>query len=250
MQNWLFNEYAHCGVDYSDANQAAHYDDQHQKFRNYELEFQQMLAFLELDETADKSLIDLGCGTGTTALLAAGRFKQVYAVDVSEAMLSQASAKNLQQAQNLSFIQAGFLGYQHADQPVDLVITKAVLHHLPDFWKQVALLRINRMLKPGGLLYIHDVVFQFEPQQYQERIDTWIDTLHRAAGDQIKAEVETHIRDEYSTFGWVLEEMLQRAGFSVERLRCNDGFVAEYACCKTRELVIEQTNPRSRCMHV
>lgn len=236
MQNWLFNEYAHCGVDYSDARQAARYDDQHQKFRNYEHEFQQMLAFLELGNTTDKTMIDLGCGTATTALLAAQQFKQVYALDVSEAMLNQAKSKNLQQLPNLSLIQAGFLSYQHAAQPVDLVITKAALHHLPDFWKQVALQRINRMLKPGGLLYIHDVVFQFGPQQYQDRIVAWIDTLHKAAGEQIKAEVETHLRDEYSTFGWVLEGMLERAGFTVKKLRCNDGFVAEYACCKTKDI--------------
>ncbi len=236
MCSWLFNEYAHCGVDYNDATRAARYDEQHQKFRNYPLEFQQMLAFLELGETADKTMIDLGCGTGTTALLAAQQFKRVYAVDVSEAMLSQAQAKNLQQLQNLELIQAGFLSYQHQAQPVDLVITKAALHHLPDFWKQVALLQINRMLKPGGLLYIHDVVFQFEPVHYQERIAAWIDTLHQAAGEQIKAEVETHIRDEYSTFGWVLEGMLQRAGFNVEKLRCNDGFVAEYACRKLQKV--------------
>lgn len=232
MQNWTFNEYAHCGVDYSDAGQAARYDDLHQKFRNYEHEFQQMLAFLELGDTTDQTMIDLGCGTATTALLAAEQFKQVYAVDVSKAMLSQAQAKNTQPLQNLSFIQAGFLSYVHAAQPVDLVITKAALHHLPDFWKQVALQRINHMLKPGGLLYIHDVVFQFEPQQYQEKIDAWIERLHQAAGEQIKAEIETHIRDEYSTFGWVLEGMLQKAGFTVEKLRCTDGFVAEYACRK------------------
>lgn len=54
-----------------------------------------------------------------------------------------------------------FRSYRHDAEPVDLVITKAALHHLPDFWEQIALLRINRMVKIGGLLYIQDVVFHF-----------------------------------------------------------------------------------------
>lgn len=31
-------------------------------------------------------------------------------------------------------------------------MTRVALHHLPDFWKQVALLRMNAMLKMGGML--------------------------------------------------------------------------------------------------
>lgn len=50
---------------------------------------------------------------------------------------------------NIEFIQSGFLTYEHQSEPVDLIFTKAALHHLPDFWKQIALLRLNQMLKMG-----------------------------------------------------------------------------------------------------
>ncbi len=238
MPNWQYDEFKHCGVDYAKAEQAEAYDERHQKFRNYEQEFHDMLDFLDLNDTREMSLIDLGCGTGATAIYAAQSFERVYAVDVSEVMIVQARRKVDASQTNLTFIQAGFLTYEHADDPVDLVMTKVAFHHLPDFWKQIALLRMNRMLKSQGLLYLHDVVFQFEPQDYIERISGWIEGFVKVTGEKFQPEVETHIRDEYSTFGWILEQMLDKAGFAIEQSRSPDGFITEYACRKVRAVEI------------
>lgn len=235
MKRWLYDESRHRGVDYSQAGQTESYDDRHQKFRNYEKEFKGMMDFLEIENPERKTVVDLGCGTGAASVLAANRFKTVYAVDVSEAMIEKARKKVGADVRNLKFIVAGFLSYEHQGEPVDLVITKAALHHLPDFWKQVALLRINRMLKAGGLLYIHDVVFQFDPRGYAGKIDSWIAGFGKIAGEEFKSEVETHIRDEHSTFGWILHGMLERVGFSVDKCRSDDDFLTEYACRKVRD---------------
>lgn len=36
MKNWIYDEYKHCGVDYSDVKIVSEYDDdQHQSFRDY-----------------------------------------------------------------------------------------------------------------------------------------------------------------------------------------------------------------------
>lgn len=235
MNNWLYDEFKHSGVDYSMAKEAEIYDGQHQKFRDYEKEFKGMIEFLGLRNMSNKTVIDLGCGTGATSIFAAGLFKTVYAVDVSDVMIAKAKEKLDGNANNIRFVNAGFLSYEHQGDPVDLVITKAAFHHLPDFWKQIALLRINGMVKMGGLLYIHDVVFQFEPEEYVGRINSWISMFESVAGEEFRSEVETHIRDEYSTFGWIMDGMLERAGFAVEKCRSEDEFVTEYACRKINE---------------
>ena len=43
-------------------------------------------------------------------------------------------------------------------RPFDLVISEYALHHLPDFWKAVALERMAGFLRPGGTLRLRDLV--------------------------------------------------------------------------------------------
>lgn len=240
MHKWIFNEYKHCGVDYSNVKQAEIYDNQHQKFRDYEQEFINMLKFLELENTQDLTIVDLGCGTGATSVYAAEKFRKVFAVDVSEVMLEQAKRKiAYEHIDNVEFSNAGFLSYKHDAEQADIVMTKTAFHHLPDFWKQIGLLRMNQMLKLDGILYIHDVVFHFEPTNYIGKISNWISGLEKVAGAEFKAEVETHIRDEFSTFNWILEGMLTKAGFIIEKCRTSDEFITEYVCKKVKEIFIE-----------
>jgi len=237
MDNWVYNEFKHCGVDYADIKQAEMYDQQHQKFRNYEKEVLEMLDYLSLTNPQELVLIDLGCGTGATVIHASKHFKKIFAVDVSELMISQAKRKAAQESiSNIEFVNSGFLSYEHKTEPADMVLTKAAFHHLPDFWKQIALLRMNKMLRMGGILYLHDVVFHFEPTDYTNTINEWVNRFEVLAGKEFKAEVETHIRDEFSTFSWIMEGMLEKAGFAIEKSRTPDGFVTEYFCKKRREL--------------
>jgi Methylase involved in ubiquinone/menaquinone biosynthesis len=108
------------------------------------------LAAQGLDASA--TVVDLGTGTGQFALAAARRFGHVTAVDVSPAMLAllreRAGDAGLD---NLDCVRAGFLSYAHAGPPADAVYTRHALHQLPDFWKALALDRIARMLRPGGV---------------------------------------------------------------------------------------------------
>ena len=55
-----------------------------------------------------------------------------------------------------------------------------------------------------------------------------ISAYEAKAGEQFKAEVETHIRDEFSTLSWIMEGMLARAGFEIEKSKTLDGFVMKY----------------------
>ena len=85
---------------------------------------------------------------------------------------------------------------------------------LPDFWKAVALARIFRALKPGGSFYLRDIVFASMPEGPERGIEAWADYTiknHEFARES----VITHMRDEYSTFGWVIERLLTEAGFTL-----------------------------------
>ncbi len=46
-------------------------------------------------------------------------------------------------------------------------------------------------------------------------------------------EAITHIKEEYSTFDWVMEQMLEKAGFAIENTRYHDGVIGIYLCSKS-----------------
>ncbi len=237
MTKWIYNESKHWGVDYSDEKIAETYDSLHLQFRNYTKEFNDMLDFLELSSTQEMSAIDIGCGTGASAILAAKNFRKVFAIDISDAMILKAQKKAISEnIENIEFHIGGFLNYKHKNQTADIIITKHAFHHLPDFWKQIALFRMNKMLTFNGILYICDVAFTLDSNDYKAKIDNWVAGFEKNAGTEIRAEAETHIREEFSTFNWILEGMFTRAGFLIKKSRSYDGFVTEYFCRKIQEI--------------
>ena len=76
-------------------------------------------------------------------------------------------------------------------------------------------------------------MFSFPPAEYVERVEAWIDQVcGDGSGGWSRAEFEMHVRDEYSTFGWVLEEMLRRAGFEIDRAEYSSPTYALYCCTR------------------
>ena len=84
-------------------------------------------------------------------------------------------------AGNVEVAHARFLTYRHSGPPADLVYSRYALHHLPDFWKAIALVRAADMLRSGGVLRLWDVVYGFEPQDADRHIEAWI--AHTMAAD-------------------------------------------------------------------
>ena len=184
----------------------------------------------ELGLDADATLVDLGAGTGTFALAAAAVCRRVVAVDVSPAMVATVRSR-ASLLENTEVVEAGFLTYRHLGAPVQFVYTRNALHHLPDAWKAVALSRVARILRPGGVLRLTDLVYSCEPDALEDVVSAWIDAgAERAEDGWTRDEREEHVRGEFSTFSWLLEPMLARAGFDVERAEFRSGIYADYVC--------------------
>ncbi len=228
--SWQYDEFRQIGTDYGNEAEVAGYDTSHADFRDVEAESIKVLDLLDLRE--GDSVIDFGAGTGTFAVQAARRCARVYAVDVSRAMLNCAEARAARAGLgNIVFRHSGFLTYRHTDQAVDAVCTTFAFHHLPDFWKGVALKRLHPVLKAGGRLYIHDIIVA--ESNALEHIDALIDKLAQAGGRTLKEETEKHFREEYSTYDWVMDGLLSRAGFMIRSKHIEDGVLGTYICTKS-----------------
>ncbi len=231
---WQYDETKPCGVNYNDTWRAWSYDRCHRKFRDYEAESEEIITALGLDR--NQEVIDMGCGTGAFAIHAAKHFKKVFAIDISRAMLRRARRKARKaKLDNIEFCNGGFLTYEHKAEPVDAVVSVAVLHHLPDFWKMIGLRRLAGMVRAGGKLYIKDVIFSFNPERYKYSIKAFIQMMVNHTAPGMKWEIETHFRQEYSTFGWIMEGLLEKAGLQIETADYKDKYFAAYLCTKKGE---------------
>src|SRR5205823_1621722 len=136
--------------------------------------------------------------------------------------------------ENVECVQAGFLGYEHQGDRADFVYSRNALHHLPDFWKALALERIAQVLKPAGVLRLRDLVFAFEPTESDRFIADWLEGAPADPDDGwTRAELEHHLRDEHSTFSWLLEALLEHAGFETHDVSYDPSrLYGAYVCAK------------------
>jgi ubiquinone/menaquinone biosynthesis C-methylase UbiE len=229
---WVLDELSHAGPEHLDGAYVPQYD---RKAGTDPSEDVALLRHLGLNAT--HMLVDLGAGSGTLALAAAPHCRQVVAVDVSPMMLSLLREKASQQGiGNIACVQQGFLTYSHQGEPVDFVYSRHALHHLPDFWKALAFARIAAFLRPGGVFLLRDLVISCEPHEITQVIDTWLAnaSTHPEQG-WTRQELETHLREEYSTFSWLLEPMIERAGFDIQQVQHAASRVhSAYICIKRR----------------
>ncbi len=228
---WTYDESIPAGVDYRDMAEARRYDERHQRFRNYEKAAEMIVNRLGLGP--ESTVIDMGAGTGAFAIHAANYCQRVYAVDVSEAMLAVCRAKLAEAGlTNVVCRVGGFLTYEHEAELVDAMVSIVVLHHLPDHWKQVGLRRAADMIKPGGRLLLFDIVFPSDVEELDEVLASWIQSIRQESGPELAAEAEVHLREEYSTYDWIMEGLLERAGFRIDEAEYGQGLQTTYVCTR------------------
>jgi len=112
----------------------------------YEQTLERTRAYLRDTDT----VLELGCGTGTTALRLAGDAGQITATDIAPRMIAIARGKIA--AQGADNVAAEVATAHDAPVPArgyDAVLGFNYLHLLPDMEETLA--RVHAMLRPGGL---------------------------------------------------------------------------------------------------
>jgi ubiquinone/menaquinone biosynthesis C-methylase UbiE len=223
--DWTLAETAHAGPEHLDPGFVAGYD-RKQGWPDPAPDLEVLRAHGALGPT----VVDLATGTGRFALAAASHVDRVVAVDVSPAMLAHLRPRA---PSTVELVRAGFLSYEHTGAPADAVHTRNALHQLPDFWKGVALDRIARILRPGGILRLHDLVYDFDPAEAPEVFRDWFDgaSADPAAGYTAE-DYAVHIRTEHSTYRWLLEPLLERTGFDIVDVVCTRRVYGAYTCVR------------------
>jgi 2-polyprenyl-3-methyl-5-hydroxy-6-metoxy-1,4-benzoquinol methylase len=204
-RDWYYNQRRRIGIDSAVASIYGRHDDSDLRARG---------ALSMLGVRPGWRVADIGCGNGILACEAALMGAEVDAIDISPAMLALAKISASDRKVAIRTQSAGLLSFAYQPDSYDLIVSEFTLHHLPDFWKSVALSRIFAALKPGANFYLRDIVFVRTPDGTERDVEEWAE-FSISNHDFNRDSVVTHMRDEYSTFGWVIERMLVDAGFEL-----------------------------------
>jgi ubiquinone/menaquinone biosynthesis C-methylase UbiE len=229
-ESWMIDELAHAGPEHLDPDFVVGYD----RKQGYPDPAEDLDAFAAHGLGPASAVVDLGAGSGQFALAAARRFGHVTAVDVSPAMVALLRERSAAEGlANLECVHAGYLSYQHSGPSADGVYTRNALHQVPDFFKALVLDRIARMLRPGGVLRLRDLIFDFRPAEAEGIFQGWFE---HAAADPAEGytgeDYAEHIRTEFSTFRWLLEPMLAATGFEIVTVEFERRLYGAYTCVK------------------
>jgi ubiquinone/menaquinone biosynthesis C-methylase UbiE len=148
----------------------------------------------------EKSVLELGCGTGYFTKELSKTNAKITAIDISPELLDY--AKSQIKSDNVEFLLDNAYSTKFEDSKFDIVLGSSVLHHLD---VDLAIKEIFRVLKNNGTI-------QFtEPNMFNPQIALQknIPFIKRIIGDS---------PDETAFFRWKIKKKLIDAGFSSVRI--------------------------------
>ena len=112
--------------------------------------------FIELAEAGAfrGHVLDLGCGTGEHALLAAGRGLRATGIDVAPTAIARARDKARQRGLDARFLVHDALSVDSLGERFDVVVDCGFFHVLPDAGREDLVRVLGRVMAPGAAYYL------------------------------------------------------------------------------------------------
>jgi ubiquinone/menaquinone biosynthesis C-methylase UbiE len=106
---------------------------------------------------AGETVLDVGCGTGTLAIAAAGRGATVRGLDSSPDLLARARKKARRARRDVIFELGTGESLPYGDDSFDVVVSSLVWHHLSHDDLRASAQELARVVKPTGRVLVIDV---------------------------------------------------------------------------------------------
>jgi SAM-dependent methyltransferase len=103
-----------------------------------------------LGEPGELSVVDVGCGVGSTDALLAGRFGELHGVDTAPETVERAAANN----PSVRYQTYDGRVLPFTDASLDLTFAINVVHHVPPAERAAFALELRRVVRPDGLVVI------------------------------------------------------------------------------------------------
>ncbi len=177
-------------------------------------------------------VLDVGCGAGNYSMKLLEHFPDLSfdLVDLSRPMLDRAMQRLREKTRGkIVTHQSDIRALELEDDHFDIITAAAVLHHLREEseWREV-FAKFHRVLKPGGSLWISDLVTHSVPALHAMMWTRYGDYLRELKNDEYREQVFAYIEKEDTPrpLLWQID-LLRQVGFTqVEVLHKNSVFAA------------------------
>ncbi len=179
-----------------------------------------------------RQLLDVGCGAGnyTLKLLEQLPNLDVTLIDLSQPMLERATARvRPASVGSVVTLQGDVRELQLPDEHFDIILAAAVLHHLriDAEWREV-FGTFHRILRPGGSLWIFDLIESPIPAVQRLMWERYGEFLTRLKDESYRDEIFAYIEKEDTPRSLTFQlDLLREVGFAqVEVLHKNCCYAA------------------------
>jgi len=182
--------------------------------------------------TSATELLDIGCGAGNYTMKMLSKISNLNCTlnDLSLPMLEKARERvSGETTGTVRIIQADMRTLNLPDNHFDIVLAAAVFHHLREDadWERV-FTKIYKLLKPGGCLWISDLIAHDSAAMNELFRDKYAQYLQTLGGEEYQQKVFDYVdyEDTPRSLNFQLE-LLKKVGFrNVEILHKNSCFGA------------------------
>lgn len=164
------------------------------------------------------AVLDVGCGAGNYTLKLLERLPglDVTLIDLSEPMLERAGERvTAAGARNVERLQGDVRDLELGEERFDVILAAAVLHHLrtDEEWRSV-FTALYRSLKPGGSLWISDLVSHGSPAVQAEMWRRYGEYLSSLKGEDYRDHVYAYVEFEDTPRTVLFQlDLLREVGF-------------------------------------
>jgi putative AdoMet-dependent methyltransferase len=170
-------------------------------FQDYNRVLASVVEYSGLTKGNIATVLDIGIGTGNSAVHFLDMGMNVIGIDPSQEMRRRCHEKHPE----ISVLDGDFLHIPLASDSVDVIVSSYALHHLAPEEKDVSVLEMKRVLRIGGTVVVADLMFENAEEETLVK-----QRLH----DSGRNDILDAVADEYFSLLDVLRNQFTKAFFS------------------------------------